>query len=88
MDKIALRLRGYEKELDDPKNDDFEIAKYQKLLNDLEDSEEYERYEVFMDLNSELKSMMDDFKESGDDELEKEMYELKAMMNEIAKVNK
>lgn len=32
--------------------------------------------------------MMDDFKESGDDELEKEMYELKAMMNEIAKVNK
>ena len=88
MDKIALRLGGYEKELDDPKNDDFEIAKYQKLLNDLEDSEEYERYEVFMDLNSELKSMMDDFKESGDDELEKEMYELKAMMNEIAKVNK
>lgn len=88
MDKIALRLRGYEKELDDPKNDDFEIAKYQKLLNDLEDSEEYERYEVFMDLNSELKSMMDDFKESGDDELEKEMYELKAMMNEIVKVNK
>lgn len=88
MDNIALRLRGYEKELDDPKNDDFEIAKYQKLLNDLEDSEEYERYEVFMDLNSELKSMMDDFKESGDDELEKEMYELKAMMNEIAKVNK
>ena len=88
MDKIALRMRGYEKELDDPKNDDFEIAKYQKLLNDLEDSEEYERYEVFMDLNSELKSMMDDFKESGDDELEKEMYELKAMMNEIAKVNK
>lgn len=85
MDKIALRLRGYEKELDDPKNDDFEIAKYQKLLNDLEDSEEYERYEVFMDLNSELKSMMDDFKESGDDELEKEMYELKAMMNEIAR---
>lgn len=88
MDKIGQRLRGYEKELDDPKNDDFEIAKYQKLLNDLEDSEEYERYEVFMDLNSELKSMMDDFKESGDDELEKEMYELKAMMNEIAKVNK
>ena len=85
MDKIALRLRGYEKELDDPKNDDFEIAKYQKLLNDLEDSEEYERYEVFMDLNSELKSMMDDFKESGDDKLEKEMYELKAMMNEIAR---
>lgn len=85
MDKIALRLRGYEKELDDPKNDDFEIAKYQKLLNDLEDSEEYERYEVFMDLNSELKSMMDDFKESGDDELEKEMYELKAMMNKIAR---
>ena len=85
MDKIALRLRGYEKELDDPKNDDFEIAKYQKLLNDLEDSEEYERYEVFMDLNSELKFMMDDFKESGDEELEKEMYELKAMMNEIVK---
>lgn len=85
MDKIALRLRGYEKELDDPKNDDFEIAKYQKLLNDLEDSEEYERYEVFMDLNSELKSMMDDFKESGDEELEQEMYDLKSMMNEIAR---
>lgn len=85
MDKIVLRLRGYEKELDDPKNDDFEIAKYQKLLNDLEDSEEYERYEVFMDLNSELKSMMDDFKESGDEELEQEMYDLKSMMNEIAR---
>ena len=28
---------------------------------------------------------MDDFKESGDDELEEEMYELKAMMNEIAR---
>lgn len=85
MDEIALRLRGYEKELDDPKNDDFEIAKYQKLLNDLENSEEYERYEVFMDLNSELKSMMDDFKESGDEELEQEMYDLKSMMNEIAR---
>lgn len=85
MGKITQRLRGYEKELDDPKNDDFEIAKYQKLLNELEDSKEYERYEVFMDLNSELKSMMDDFKESGDEELEKEMYELKAMMNEITR---
>lgn len=84
MEKIGQRLRGYEKELDDPKNDDFEIAKYQKLLNDLEDSEEYERYEVFMDLNSELKSMREDFQESGDEKLEQEMYELKAMMNEIA----
>lgn len=84
MEKIGQRLKGYEKELDDLKNDDFEIAKYQKLLNDLEDSEEYERYEVFMDLNSELKSMREDFQESGDEKLEQEMYELKAMMNEIA----
>jgi N12 class adenine-specific DNA methylase len=85
MEKIGQRLKGYEKELDDLKNDDFEIAKYQKLLNDLEDSEEYERYEVFMDLNSELKFMREDFQESGDEKLEQEMYELKAMMNEITR---
>lgn len=85
MEKITQRLRGYEKELENPKNDDFEIAKYQKLLNDLEDSEEFERYEAFMDLNSDIKSMREDFQESGDEVLEQEMYDLKAMMNEIAR---
>ena len=44
MDKIGQRLRGYRKELSNPQNDSFDMAEYQKKLNDLMMSDEYRRY--------------------------------------------
>lgn len=88
MDKIGQRLRGYRKELSNPQNDSFDMAEYQKKLNDLMMSDEYRRYIEFNNLNKLYQSMGEYLKKVDDERLEMELYDLKAMMNEIAKVNK
>ncbi|WP_241160058.1 LPD38 domain-containing protein [Parabacteroides sp. ZJ-118] len=85
MDKIGQRLRGYRKELSNPKNDSFDIAEYQKKLNDLMLSDEYRSYVEFNNLNKLYKSMGEYLKKVDDERLEQEMYDLKEMMNEIAR---
>ena len=84
MDKIGQRLRGYRKELSNPQNDSFDIAEYQKKLNDLMMSDEYRRYIEFNNLNKLYQSMGEYLKKVDDEILEMELYDLKAMMNEIA----
>lgn len=88
MEKIGQRLRGYRKELSNPQNDSFDMAEYQKKLNDLMMSDEYRRYIEFNNLNKLYQSMGEYLKKVDDERLEMELYDLKAMMNEIAKVNK
>ena len=51
MDKIGQKLRGYRKELSNPQNDSFDIAEYQKKLNNLMMSDEYRGYVEFNNLN-------------------------------------
>lgn len=85
MDKIGQRLRGYRKELSNPKNDSFDIAEYQKKLNDLMKSDKYRGYVEFNNLNKLYQSMVEHLKKVDDERLERELYDLKAMMNEIAK---
>lgn len=87
MDKIGQRLRGYRKELSNPQNDSFDIAEYQKKLNDLMMSDEYRGYVEFNNLNKLYQSMGEYLKKVDDERLEMELYDLKAMMNEIANVN-
>lgn len=84
MDKIGQRLRGYRKELSNPQNDSFDIAEYQKKLNDLMKSDEYRGYVEFNNLNKLYQSMGEYLKKVDDERLEMELYDLKAMMNEIA----
>lgn len=84
MDKIGQRLRGYRKELSNPQNDSFDMAEYQKKLNDLMMSNEYRRYIEFNNLNKLYQSMGEYLKKVDDERLEMELYDLKAMMNEIA----
>lgn len=84
MDKIGQRLRGYRKELSNPQNDSFDIAEYQKKLNDLMMSDEYRGYVEFNNLNKLYQSMGEYLKKVDDEILEMELYDLKAMMNEIA----
>lgn len=84
MDKIGQRLRGYRKELSNPQNDSFDMAEYQKKLNDLMMSDEYRRYIEFNNLNKLYQSMGEYLKKVDDERLEMELYDLKAMMNEIA----
>ena len=84
MDKIGQRLRGYRKELSNPQNDSFDIAEYQKKLNDLMMSDEYRGYVEFNNLNKLYQSMGEYLKKVDDERLEMELYDLKAMMNEIA----
>lgn len=86
MDKIGQRLRGYRKELSNPQNDSFDIAEYQKKLNDLMMSDEYRGYVEFNNLNKLYQSMGEYLKKVDDERLEMELYDLKAMMNEIANV--
>ena len=84
MDKIGQRLRGYRKGLSNPQNDSFDMAEYQKKLNDLMMSDEYRRYIEFNNLNKLYQSMGEYLKKVDDERLEMELYDLKAMMNEIA----
>lgn len=84
MEKIGQRLRGYRKELSNPQNDSFDIAEYQKKLNDLMMSDEYRGYVEFNNLNKLYQSMGEYLKKVDDERLEMELYDLKAMMNEIA----
>ena len=84
MEKIGQRLRGYRKELSNPQNDSFDMAEYQKKLNDLMMSDEYRRYIEFNNLNKLYQSMGGYLKKVDDERLEMELYDLKAMMNEIA----
>lgn len=84
MEKIGQRLRGYRKELSNPQNDSFDMAEYQKKLNDLMMSDEYRRYIEFNNLNKLYQSMGEYLKKVDDERLEMELYDLKAMMNEIA----
>lgn len=84
MEKIGQRLRGYRKELSNPQNDSFDMAEYQKKLNDLMMSDEYRRYIEFNNLNKLYQSMGEYLKKVDDEILEMELYDLKAMMNEIA----
>lgn len=84
MEKIGQRLRGYRKELSNPQNDSFDMAEYQKKLNDLMMSDEYSRYIEFNNLNKLYQSMGEYLKKVDDERLEMELYDLKAMMNEIA----
>lgn len=85
MDRLIQQERGFRKELASPKNGPFELAEYQKELNDLMRSEEYQNYLVFRDMNRLLKRMNEMFKSTGDEELEDEMFSLKAEMNEVVK---
>lgn len=85
MDKIGQRLRGYRKELSNPQNDSFYMAEYQKKLNDLMRSDEYRVYVEFNNLNKLYQSMGEYLKKVDDERLEGELYDLKAMMNEIDK---
>ena len=85
MDRLIQQERGFRKELASPKNGPFELAEYQKELNDLMRSEEYQNYLVFRDMNRLLKRMNEMFKSTGDEELEDEMFQLKAEMNEVVK---
>lgn len=84
MEKIGQRLRGYRKELSNPQNDSFDMAEYQKKLNDLMMSDEYRRYIEFNNLNKLYQSMGEYLKKVDDERLEMELYDLKAMMNDIA----
>lgn len=84
MDKIGQKLRGYRKELSNPQNDSFDIAEYQKKLNNLMMSDEYRGYVEFNNLNKLYQSMGEYLKKVDDEKLEMELYDLKAMMNEIA----
>lgn len=84
MEKIGQRLRGYRKELSNPQNDSFDMAEYQKKLNDLMRSDEYRVYVEFNNLNKLYQSMGEYLKKVDDERLEGELYDLKAMMNEIA----
>lgn len=84
MEKIGQRLRGYRKELSNPQNDSFDMAEYQKKLNDLMMSDEYRRYIEFNNLNKLYQSMGEYLKKVDDERLERELYDLKTMMNEIA----
>ena len=85
MDRLIQQERGFRKELASPKNGPFELAEYQKELNDLMRSEEYQNYLVFRDMNRLLQRMNEMFKSTGDEELEDEMFQLKAEMNEVVK---
>ena len=85
MDRLIQQERGFRKELASPKNSPFELAEYQKELNDLMRSEEYQNYLVFRDMNRLLQRMNEMFKSTGDEELEDEMLSLKAEMNEIVR---
>ena len=84
MEKIGQKLRGYRKELSNPQNDSFDIAEYQKKLNNLMMSDEYRGYVEFNNLNKLYQSMGEYLKKVDDERLEMELYDLKAMMNEIA----
>lgn len=85
FDLFRQELNGYKKELKslNSKTDDF--AEYLRMYNELINSEKYRKFQMFNEMDKSLKKMGDVFKNTGDEELEKQMYVLKEAMNEVAK---
>ena len=82
---IQQEVNGYKKELNNPQTNDFDYAKYQTLYNKMINSDEYRKYIEFKEMDKVLKRMRDEFKQSGNEELEAQMFLLKEAMNEVAK---
>lgn len=82
---IQQEVNGYKKELNNPQTNDFDYAKYQTLYNKMINSDEYRKYIEFKEMDKVLKRMGDEFKQSGNEELEAQMFLLKEAMNEVAK---
>ncbi len=82
---IQQEVNGYKKELNNPQTNDFDYAKYQTLYNKMINSDEYRKYIEFKEMDEVLKRMRDAFKQSGNEELEAQMFLLKEAMNEVAK---
>lgn len=82
---IQQEVNGYKKELNNPQTNDFDYAKYQTLYNKMINSDEYRKYIEFKEMDKVLKRMRDAFKQSGNEELEAQMFLLKEAMNEVAK---
>lgn len=85
FDLIRQEINGYKKELKNPKIDVMDYAKYQDLYNKMIRSDEYRKYVEFTEMQKTLNKMMEVFKQTGDEELEKQMFVLKEAMNEVAK---
>ena len=82
---IQQEVNGYKKELNNPQTNDFDYAKYQTRYNKMINSDEYRKYIEFKEMDKVLKRMRDEFKQSGNEELEAQMFLLKEAMNEVAK---
>lgn len=82
---IRQEVNGYKKELENPQMNDFDYAKYQTLYNKMINSDEYRKYIEFKEMDKVLKKMRDAFKQSGNEELEAQMFLLKEAMNEVSK---
>lgn len=82
---IQQEVNGYKKELNNPQTNDFDYAKYQTLYNKMINSDKYRKYIEFKEMDKVLKRMRDAFKQSGNEELEAQMFLLKEAMNEVAK---
>lgn len=82
---IRQEVNGYKKELENPQTNDFDYAKYQTLYNKMINSDEYRKYIEFKEMDKVLKKMRDAFKQSGNEELEAQMFLLKEAMNEVSK---
>lgn len=82
---IRQEVNGYKKELENPQTNDFDYAKYQTLYNKMINSDEYRKYIEFKEMDKVLKKMKDAFKQSGNEELEAQMFLLKEAMNKVSK---
>ena len=82
---IRQEVNGYKKELENPQTNDFDYAKYQTLYNKMINNDEYRKYIEFKEMDKVLKKMRDAFKQSGNEELEAQMFLLKEAMNEVTK---
>ena len=92
MDVVKQQLKGFEKEADAGNE------KYEKALLQLEDSKDYERFELFKDYEKELKGLNDELKElrmspdydnAEEKELQKEIAELqRQLIDEMREIKK
>jgi hypothetical protein len=73
---------GYQREMDNAKTD-FDYAYWRDKYNKATAGEEGAKYEDFGDLLLDIKAQGDDFKESGDEQDERDLYNLKQQANEI-----
>ncbi len=79
-DRTRQRLKGYENE------DDLGILGYAEKIDFLENSPEYERYEIMGDYKDEIADLRTEMKETGNDEERKEIeYELNLLISELVK---